>query len=105
MTGSPHPPMSGRTPTLRQYRQLLVLGSGGAGLSWPDRKLKPYLRWGWVERDEDHQGLWHWVRITGEGFRALARATDRYGLPGFEQTRLLMSDPVKAADAAKWKQP
>lgn len=94
-----------RTPTLKQYRQLLVLGSGGAGLSWPDRKLAPYLRWGWVTADSFDGRYHHMVRITAEGFRALAAGTERYGLPSFEQTRVLVPDPVKAADAARWRQP
>ena len=71
-----------RTPGERQYRQLLILGSGSAGLSWTRRETKPLLKHGWVTaEDPGDGGYFQWVRITPDGLRALALAVEKYGLP------------------------
>ena len=74
------------TPTERQYRLLMALGSGGALVSASERAAGPLARRGWVsgERHEGEDYPWAWVRITPDGLRALARAVGRYGLPEIE---------------------
>ena len=72
-----------RTPTAKQYALLLPLGSGDAGMSCRQRAHEPLFRHGWVTGRYDHRTrLWHFVRLTPEGFHALARAVERHGLPG-----------------------
>lgn len=72
-----------RVPTEKQYRQLRILGSGSAGLSWRRRETTPLLARGWVTADDDGR-YFQWVRITPAGLRALADAVDRYGLPDID---------------------
>mgnify|MGYP002779717143 CR=1 FL=1 len=71
------------TPTERQYRLLLALGSGAALVSASERAVGPLARRGWVsgEHREGEDYPWAWVRITPDGLRALARAVERHGLP------------------------
>ena len=69
-----------RVPTENQYRTLRGLASGAAGLSWGKRHTEVFLRRGWVTAKWDPP-FYQWVRITGDGVRALADAVDRYGLP------------------------
>lgn len=71
---------SKRLPTEKQYRMLLGLGGGSAGLSWGRRDTEPLLRRGWVTA-ELHESYYQWVRITPEGLRALAAAVEKFGLP------------------------
>ncbi len=77
------------TPTENQYRTLLLLGSGAAGLSFRKRQTDALLRRGWVTADWKPP-YYQWVRITSEGLRALARAVEKFGLPDVtprEETR------------------
>lgn len=67
-------------PTEKQYRLLLNLGSGSAGLSWGKRDTDQLLRRGWATA-EWHRRYYQWVRITPDGLRALALAVEKYGLP------------------------
>lgn len=69
-----------RCPTERQYRHLLNLGSGAAGISRTRRDIDPLLKRGWVTADW-RPPYYQWVRITAEGLRALALGVERYGLP------------------------
>lgn len=66
--------------TEKQYRTLLGLGSGNAGIAWRKRTVEPLLRHGWVTA-EWREPFYSWVRITPDGLRALALAVERYGLP------------------------
>ena len=69
-----------RAPTENQYRRLLGLGSGSAGLSCGKRDTEQFLRRDWVTA-EWRPPYYQWVRITAEGLRALAEGVERYGLP------------------------
>lgn len=69
-----------RVATERQYRLLLNLGSGSAGLSWGKRNTEQLTRRGWATAQWTPP-YYQWVRITPEGLRALATAVERYGLP------------------------
>lgn len=69
-----------RCPTERQFKMLLALGSGSAGLSRTKRDTDPLLRRGWVTADWKPP-YYQWVRITAAGLHALALAVERYGLP------------------------
>jgi hypothetical protein len=69
-----------RTPTERQYKLLLAIGSGSAWLSATKRECGPLLRHGWVTA-EWRPPYYQFVRITPEGLRALAAAVERYDLP------------------------
>ncbi len=71
--------MSAR-PTEKQYRVLLNLGGGAAGLSWTKRQTEAFLRRGWVAA-EWKEPFYQWVRITPDGLRALALAVEKFGLP------------------------
>lgn len=76
-----------RAPTEKQYRTLLTLGSGAAGLSWRKRDVDSLLRRGWVT------ALWkapyyQQVQITPDGLRALADAVERHGLPPLGPTAI-----------------
>ena len=86
---------SGRVPTEKQYRTLVALGDGSAGLSRGKRDTDPLLRRGWVTA-EWRPPYYQWVRITPEGLRALATAVERYGLPEMgpkpKTTRRVCSD-------------
>jgi hypothetical protein len=75
-----------RIPTEKQYRRLLMLGSGAAWMSASKRDCQPLLRRGWVTADFDGR-LYQWVRITPSGLRALADAVEAYGLPQFDLER------------------
>lgn len=77
-----------RVPTEKQYDTLRVLGSGAmliSGIGGDRRLWKALLRHGWVapEKPGEENGL----RITAEGYRALAAAADRYGLPDIHARR------------------
>ena len=72
------------TPTERQHRKLIALGSGGALVIGTRREIDPLHRRGWVTGKLDETCrtyAWAWVRITPDGLRALARSVERYGLP------------------------
>lgn len=69
-----------RTPTEKQYWTLITLGSGSAGMSRRKRDTDPLLRWGWVSAEFDGS-YYQMVRLTPEGFAALGRAVQKYGLP------------------------
>lgn len=69
-----------RVPTEKQYRTLLNLASGSAGLAWGRRHTEPFLRRGWATA-EPKGSYYNWVRITPDGLRALALAVEKYGLP------------------------
>ncbi len=69
-----------RTPTEKQTRTLLNLGSGSAGLSWGKRMVDPMLNRGWVSATWDAP-YYQWVRITPDGLRALALGIEKFGLP------------------------
>ncbi|MEQ9319007.1 MAG: hypothetical protein RIF41_07590 [Polyangiaceae bacterium] len=71
-----------RTPTEKQYRTLINLASGSAGLSWTRRDTRPLLNHGWVTA-ELRDRYYQWVRITPDGLRAVALAVEKYGLPDF----------------------
>ena len=79
-----------RVPTERQYRRLLVLGSGAAAFSRTLRDTKALLDHGWVTAEWDGR-YYQCVRITPEGHRALAAGQERYGLP--ELTRPISDVP------------
>lgn len=83
-----------RVPTPGQYAALRALGSGGAGMSFTRRKTEPLLSHGWVTA-EWHEPYWQWVRITPDGYRALAVAAERHGLPGTNE--LVGTPPWSAA--------
>lgn len=69
-----------RIPTEKQYGIMLSLGRGDAGLSRLKRDTRPLLRRGWVTA-EFREPYYQFVRLTPDGFRALADAVERYGLP------------------------
>ena|ERR1044072_6096130 len=69
-----------RRITEKQYRRLLVLANGAAGLSRSKRETEVFLRRGWVTADWQPP-YYQWVRITPEGLRALAVGVEHYGLP------------------------
>lgn len=72
-----------RTPTDKQFAILIALGSGGAGMSRTRRDTDPLLRWGWVTAR--WAGTYYqWVRLTADGYRAIAAYVDRHGLPEFD---------------------
>jgi len=68
------------TPTEKQYALLLMMGGGSAWLSATKGKCEPLLRRGWVTA-EWRPPYYQFVRLTPEGFRALALAVEKYGLP------------------------
>ncbi len=72
-------------PTEKQYRRLLTLGSGWAGVGWSAPLILPLLGRVWIEPDNGSDGL---VRVTPAGLRALAAAVERYGLPELDAVRL-----------------
>ncbi len=70
-------------PTEKQYRTLLNLGSGAAGLSVTKRRAEPLMRHGWVTADW-RPPYYQWMRITPDGLRALALGVEKFGLPSME---------------------
>lgn len=66
-----------RTPTFKQYRTLLSLGSGAYLVGTNRPTIAPLHRHGWVTCRPDYS----WARITPAGLHALAAAADKYGLP------------------------
>lgn len=87
-------------PTERQYRMLLVLASGSAGLSRTKRDTEPLLRRGWVTADW-RPPYYQWVRVTAAGLHAVARAVERFGLP--EMTSGFRSEKVCAECEQPWR--
>lgn len=71
-----------RVPTEKQYRWLLMLGSGHVRVVPARREVEPFLRHGWVTATFTPGDRYRRIRITADGLRALAAAVDRYGLPG-----------------------
>lgn len=71
------------TPTERQYRLLLALGSGGTLVVGSRRQIGPLVRRGWVTATDkgDAHYPYAWVRIRPDGLRALALAVEKHGLP------------------------
>ncbi len=88
-----------KTPTEKQYRCLLVLGSAGVVLTPGRRDWEPLLRHGWVEPASEREEDARWLaplRITADGYRALAAGRERYGAPeltGEMREQLLISEP------------
>lgn len=91
-----------RVPTEKQYRKLLALGSGAAGLSWTTGEVRPLLGHGWVTAKQDGR-YWHWVRITSDGLRALAAAVDRYGLPAMSDEARVSRRVCADCESARYK--
>lgn len=76
-----------RTPTLRQYERLRILGSGGMVLAPRRREWQPLLRHGWVAAAHDDDAtsrLLPPLRITPAGLIALAAAVQRHGHPDID---------------------
>lgn len=76
-----------RKPTPKQGARLLTLGSGNIVLTPRRADWAPLLRHGWVRHAEGFGrtptgGYLPPLRITPDGLRALAQATERDGLPG-----------------------
>lgn len=88
-----------RVPTERQYRTLLALGSGAAGLSRTKRDTDPLLRHGWVTADW-RPPYYQFVRLTAEGFKALGRAVEKFGLP--ELTRGYVEHKICGDCGREW---
>jgi hypothetical protein len=82
-----------RVPTANQFSSLLSLGNGAAVLAPMERPWGPLVRHGWVEpwndlpAVRDKGGFYPPLRITPDGFRALAAATERHGLPDLTRRR------------------
>lgn len=75
-----------RPLTRQQYERLRCLGAGGFVVAPRRRGWEPLLRRGLVRIPElhgDHHGeSWAaFLGITSDGYRALAAASERYGLP------------------------
>lgn len=70
-----------RTPTRNQYDKMLPLASGSAGLSRTKGQTDPLLHHGWVTA-EWRPPYYQFVRLTPDGYRALALAVEKFGLPG-----------------------
>jgi hypothetical protein len=76
-----------RTPTEKQYRLMRCLGGGAALVVGRKRDVEPLLRHGWVtaEKHPDEENRYYaFVRLTGDGLRALALAVERYGWPSLD---------------------
>lgn len=85
---------SAATPGRRQFRILLSLASGAAGLSRRRVDIDPLLARHWVTADW-RPPYYQMVRITPEGLRAAAAGVERYGLPdlqGAAVTRRVCAD-------------
>lgn len=98
--GKPSAARSTRFPTEHQYRVLLSLGSGNAGLSRTKRQTDPLLRHGWVTADW-RPPYYQFVRITADGMRALAAAIERFGLP--DLTRGVVERKVCSECGCEWR--
>lgn len=85
------------TPTEKQHKVLLTLGSGSALLTGKKRDIEPLVRRGWVTADHGYA----WVRITTEGLHALARGVERFGLP--EMKGGSVADRVCAECDREWR--
>lgn len=73
-----------RVPTAGQFERLLSAGRGSVVLAPRRAEWMPLLRNGWVERVEGvspRGGVLPPLRVTAEGFRALARGLERHGWP------------------------
>lgn len=74
-----------KAPTTKQADLLRILGSGSIVLTPKRSAWAPLLRRGWVARigdDGSPKGGWlPPLRITADGYRALAAAVDRDGWP------------------------
>lgn len=78
-----------RTPTPKQFRQLKTL-SGHIVLTPGFREWQPLINHGWVEaawgyelkvKQDGRYKSWPPLRMSADGFRALAAAIDKYGWP------------------------
>lgn len=81
--------MSYRTPTKKQYECLHLLGNGAmlvSGIGGQDRRTwEALLRYGWVSADQDDPP--NGIRLTRDGYYALVRGVERYGLSEMKWNR------------------
>lgn len=66
-----------QVPTERWFHRLRILGRGSTVLSPRKREWRPDPTFA----GRNHEPFLPPLRITAEGYRALAAATERYGLP------------------------